>query len=181
MPNHSEFIMTFYKIVSKLVTMRILGIDPGLATVGFGVVEVNKNKLTVLGYGAITTPPSMAFHDRLLTISKNMMSLLASYDPTQCAVESLFFTKNVSTGIQVAHARGVIMCALASHNIEPASYPPTAIKQAITGYGGSEKKQMQYMVKETLRLPSVPTPDDVADALAVAICHYYMHPIKSLA
>ncbi len=159
--------------------MRILGIDPGIAIVGFGVIEIIKKKIMVVGYGAITTSTDQSFAQRLLTIQSNMQSLIETYNPTTCGMEELYFSKNVKTAMAVSHARGVILCAVEGQGIPVSSYSPTTVKQVLTGYGAAEKKQMQYMVKETLHLKKIPKPDDVADALAVAVCHYYMDPLKS--
>lgn len=151
--------------------MIILGIDPGLAIVGFGVIEKLKNGVRVIDYGVITTHKSMKFPDRLSAIYDSMKALIEKYKPDCVAMEELFFNTNITTGINVAHARGVaLLCAVQQHcNLY--EYTPLQIKQALTGYGRADKHQVQFMVKTILKLKSVPKPDDAADALAVALTH----------
>ena len=153
--------------------MRIIGIDPGIAIVGFGVIEVNSKKMTAVSYGAITTPAHTPVGERLLTIKDNLLTVLKQYEPDVCGIEELYFSKNVKTAMQVSHARGVILCALEEQTIPTFHYSPTAVKSAIIGHGGAEKKQVQFMTKELLNLKKQPKPDDVADALAIAICHHH--------
>jgi len=149
----------------------ILGIDPGYAIVGFGVIEKTLNSCRILDYGAITTPKIMSFPHRLKRIRTGMMQLIDKYQPEVVAVEELFFTKNVKTGIAVAEARGVILECAVSQVKRLYEYTPNQIKQALTGTGKAEKKQVQYMVKAILNLKEIPKPDDAADAVAVALCH----------
>ena len=152
--------------------MIILGIDPGLATVGFGVIEAERGRYTVLDYGIISTPKEDTLPVRLRKVEEGVKTLIEAYHPQQVAVEELFFSKNVTTGIAVAEARGVIL--LTCNKLlgdEVFEYTPNQIKMTITGYGGAEKKQMQLMVQALLRLKAIPRPDDAADALAVALCH----------
>lgn len=152
--------------------MIILGIDPGLATVGFGVIEAERGRYTVLDYGIISTPKDDTLPVRLRKVEEGVKTLIETYHPQQVAVEELFFSKNVTTGIAVAEARGVIL--LTCNKLlgdEVFEYTPNQIKMTITGYGGAEKKQMQLMVQALLRLKAMPRPDDAADALAVALCH----------
>ena len=152
--------------------MIILGIDPGLATVGFGVIEAERGRYTVLDYGIISTPKEDTLPVRLRKVEEGVKTLIETYHPQQVAVEELFFSKNVTTGIAVAEARGVIL--LTCNKLlgdEVFEYTPNQIKMTITGYGGAEKKQMQLMVQALLRLKAIPRPDDAADALAVALCH----------
>ena len=152
--------------------MIILGIDPGLATVGFGVIEADRGHYTVLDYGIISTPKEDTLPVRLCKVESGIETLIKTYKPDQVAVEELFFSKNVTTGIAVAEARGVIL--LTCNKLlgeEVYEYTPNQIKMTITGYGGAEKKQMQLMVQALLRLKAIPRPDDAADALAVALCH----------
>lgn len=151
--------------------MVIIGIDPGIATVGFGIIEVNKNKTSVIDYGVISTPKTDALPVRLQKIYKAITHLIEIYKPSVMAVEELFFTKNVKTGISVAEGRGVCLLAGVHANLELFEYTPNQVKQALTGLGKAEKKQVQYMVKAVLNLQSIPKPDDAADALAVALCH----------
>ena len=152
--------------------MIILGIDPGLATVGFGVINAERGRYTVLDYGIISTPKEDTLPVRLRKVEEGVKALIETYHPQQVAVEELFFSKNVTTGIAVAEARGVIL--LTCNKLlgdEVYEYTPNQIKMTITGYGGAEKKQMQLMVQALLRLKAIPRPDDAADALAVALCH----------
>lgn len=151
--------------------MIILGIDPGIAIVGYGVVSFAGNKFRTIDYGAITTPAHTRLDDRLLKIYADLNQLLERYKPDAVSIEELFFNTNVKTAITVAHARGVIVLAAANRGIPTFEYTPLQVKQAITGYGRADKQQMQNMVKIMLGLRAVPKPDDVADALAIAICH----------
>ena len=151
--------------------MRILGIDPGLAIVGYGVIDSEKGKSTVVDYGVITTPKEESFPVRLAIIYKGVQELIKKYNPDEVAVEELFFNTNITTGINVAHARGVLLLAAIHHCGNLYEYTPLQIKQAMTGYGKATKKQIQEMVKTYLSLAAVPKPDDAADALAVALTH----------
>ena len=154
--------------------MITLGIDPGLATVGFGVVEsVLGNDFHALEYGAILTKPDLSIEDRLCEIYDNVDELCKTFCPDAVSVEKLYFNTNEKTAINVAEARGVILLALKKNNIPIYEYTPLQIKQALTGYGRAEKKQIMYMVKTLLKLEKEPKPDDTADALAAAICHIY--------
>lgn len=151
--------------------MVILGIDPGLAIVGWGVIDYAGSRFRTLGYGSIETPAGMETPQRLLAIRRGMEALLKNYHPDQMAIEELFFTKNITTGIRVAEARGVILLAGAEADIPMAEYTPMQIKQAVVGYGLAEKRQVIAMVTKLLSLPAAPSPDDTADALAIAVCH----------
>lgn len=152
--------------------MRTLGIDPGLAIIGFGIVDKTDNNLIkVVDYGVITTSKSMAFPDRLNQIYSCITTLIKKYKPDAVAIEELFFNKNVSTAINVSHARGVAVLASIQATKNLYEYTPLQIKQALTGYGRAEKSQVQYMVKAILNLKEIPKPNDAADALAVALCH----------
>lgn len=151
--------------------MIILGVDPGIATVGFGVVELVGNKYRVLDYGAILTPSDQLFPHRLRAVYNQLNDIIKRYEPDDLAIEELFFNKNVKTAIKVGHARGVEILAAVNHDIEVYEYTPLQVKQAVVGYGRAEKRQVQEMVKILLNLDKIPKPDDVADALAVAICH----------
>jgi crossover junction endodeoxyribonuclease RuvC len=151
--------------------MIILGVDPGIATVGFGVVELVGNKYRVLDYGAILTPSDQLFPHRLRSVYNQLNDIIKTYRPDDLAIEELFFNKNVKTAIKVGHARGVEILAAVNHDIEVYEYTPLQVKQAVVGYGRAEKRQVQEMVKILLNLDKIPKPDDVADALAVAICH----------
>ena len=152
--------------------MIILGIDPGLATMGYGVINAVKGNYSVIDYGAVITPKECTLPQRLKQLEEGVQELIETFKPDNIAIEELFFSKNVTTGIAVSEARGVILLtAVKGLGDEVYEYTPNQIKQAVTGYGGADKMQMQHMVQALLRLKSVPRPDDAADALAVAICH----------
>ena len=151
--------------------MVILGIDPGVATIGFGLIRAERGKNTLLQYGVITTPPGIPLSERLLQISNDMEQLIATFRPDEMAVEELFFSKNITTGIAVAHGRGVILLAAEKLGIPVFEYTPMQVKQSVVGYGKAEKKQVMLMTQRLLNMKDIPKPDDAADALAIAICH----------
>lgn len=151
--------------------MRILGIDPGVAIVGFGLIESDRGTLRMLQYGAITTPVGLPLAARLAQIDRDIEELIGTFRPDEISVEELFFSKNITTGIAVAHARGVILCAAEKKKIPIYEYTPMQVKQAVAGYGLADKKQVMDMTRRLLKLKSVPRPDDAADALAIALCH----------
>ena len=151
--------------------MRILGVDPGVATIGFGLIEADRGRQRLLRYGVVTTPAGLPLSRRLLQISEDMEELLATFRPDEAAVEELFFSKNITTGIAVAHGRGVILLALERAGVPVYEYTPMQVKQAVAGYGGAEKRQVMLMTQRLLRMGEIPRPDDAADALAIAICH----------
>ena len=151
--------------------MIILGIDPGVATIGFGVLKAQRGKNTLLQYGVITTPPGIPLSNRLLQISDDMEELIHTFHPDEMAVEELFFVKNITTGISVAEARGVILLAAREKGLNIGEYTPMQVKQAVVGYGMAEKKQVIAMVRSFLHLGEELKLDDTADALAIAICH----------
>ena len=151
--------------------MRILGIDPGYAIVGFGLVEAQRAKQRLLQYGTITTPADMEFPRRLMTIYEDMLQLLDALAPDVLAIEELFFGQNVTTGIGVSHGRGVILLAAAQRNIPIFEYKPMQVKQAVCGYGKAEKHQVIDMTRRLLQMKEAPKPDDAADAIAIALCH----------
>ena len=151
--------------------MIILGIDPGLAIVGWGVIEYRASRFRTLAYGSIETPAGMPTEQRLLAIHRELCAVMDKYRPEEMAVEELFFTNNITTGIRVAEARGVILMTGEQHGIKMAEYTPPQVKQAVVGYGKADKKQVIEMVTRILNLPAPPKPDDTADALAIAICH----------
>jgi len=151
--------------------MIILGIDPGLATVGYGVVDKSPKGLRVVDYGVITTPPNEGTPVRLAMIADGLTALVEKHRPDCVVVEELFFNTNTTTGIRVAEARGVILYRAVMECGELFEYTPLQIKYALTGNGRADKKQMQFMVRAILGLTEIPKPDDAADALAVAICH----------
>ena len=151
--------------------MVILGIDPGLAIVGYGVLEYEKSRFRVLDFGAIRTPAGMRTEDRLCKSHRGMNELIDRYRPSEMAVEELFFVKNITTGISVAEARGVILLACTNYGVEIHEYTPLQVKQAVAGYGRAEKRQVMDMTKRLLHLEKIPRPDDAADGLALALCH----------
>ena len=151
--------------------MRILGIDPGVATIGFGLVEAERGRQRLLRYGVITTPAGIPLSSRLWQISQDMSALLSQLKPDEAAVEELFFSKNITTGIAVAHGRGVILLELERSGIPVYEYTPMQVKQAVAGYGGADKRQVMLMTQRLLKMKEIPRPDDAADALALAICH----------
>lgn len=151
--------------------MIILGIDPGLAIVGWGVIEYRNTKFRTLAYGSIRTPAGMRTEERLREIFDGMGELIRKYTPDAVAVEELFFNTNITTGIRVAEARGVILLAAERAGIPIQEYTPLQVKQSVVGYGRAEKKQVITMVTMLLGLEKPPSPDDTADALAIAICH----------
>lgn len=151
--------------------MRILGIDPGIAIVGFGLIESNRGSVRMLQYGAVTTEEGLPLATRLVQIENDMTALIAQLKPDEIAVEELFFSKNITTGIAVAHGRGVILCTAERLGVPIFEYTPMQVKQAVAGYGLADKKQVMDMTKRLLKLKAVPKPDDAADALAIAICH----------
>ena len=151
--------------------MRVLGIDPGIAIVGYGIIDYENNKYKVVDYGAITTEAGTPLAIRLNIIFTGMNQLIDKFKPDIMSIEELFFNKNVKTAITVAQARGVSIVAASVKGIDIYEYTPLQIKQALVGYGRAEKTQIQQVVKMFLGLPKVPKPDDVADALAIAICY----------
>ena len=158
----------------------VLGIDPGTATTGYGLISENKIGLEVVEYGIISTLADMAMEKRLQIIYNKLLELIDLHHPESCAVEKLFFQRNVTTAISVGQARGVILLALAERNVKFAEYTPLQVKQAVTGYGAANKKQVQIMVQALLTLADIPKPDDAADALAIAICHAHSRKLADL-
>ena len=151
--------------------MRILGIDPGLAIVGWGVIEYEKSKFHTVAYGALRTPAGVCTEERLKMLYDGMVELLQTYNPDAVAIEELFFNTNITTGIRVAEARGVLLLAARQAGVAMQEYTPLQVKQAVVGYGRAEKKQVITMVTGLLGLKEPPKPDDTADALAIAVCH----------
>ena len=151
--------------------MRILGIDPGYAIVGYGVIEYSGGKYFPIDYGAITTSPDIPFPQRLQQIYTRLTSVIIETDPDEMAIEKLYFQNNQRTAIPVAEARGVILLAAQMNNIRISEYTPLQVKSAVTGYGQAKKPQVMEMTRRLLKLSSIPRPDDTADALAMAICH----------
>ncbi|MPM33780.1 Crossover junction endodeoxyribonuclease RuvC [bioreactor metagenome] len=150
--------------------MLALGIDPGTAICGYGLVELNGSRLRAVTYGAIQTSPSYKLEERLAIIYDGVRNLIEQYKPDVAGVEQLFFNKNVRTAMAVGQARGVILLAIAQHNVELCEFTPLQVKQSVVGYGKATKEQVIYMTERLLNLPDKPHPDDVADALAIAIC-----------
>lgn len=155
----------------KALNMRIIGIDPGYAIVGYGIISYDKMRFTTLDYGAIFTQAGTPFNKRLLKIYDDFSLLLSQHKPDAVSIEKLFFAANKTTAIDVAQARGLILLASEQHNVPCFEYTPLQIKQAVTGYGRAQKAQVMDMTKRLLKLKQVPKPDDTADALAIAICH----------
>ena len=151
--------------------LRILGIDPGIAIVGFGIIEYDNIQFKVVDYGAITSPAHTPVPQRLKMIYDDLNYVIEKYKPDEIAVEELFYNNNAKTVINVAQARGVLILAGQNHNIPVFEYTPLQVKQALTGYGRASKMQIQQMMKSMLGLSEIPKPDDVADALAIAVCH----------
>jgi crossover junction endodeoxyribonuclease RuvC len=151
--------------------MIILGIDPGVATIGFGLIRAERGQNQLLQYGVITTPAGQPLAHRLLQISQDMDQLLDTFQPDELAIEELFFSTNITTGIAVAHGRGVLLLSAEKHGIPIYEYTPIQVKQAVAGYGKATKKQVMLMTQKLLKMEQIPRPDDAADALAIAICH----------
>lgn len=151
--------------------MRILGIDPGYATIGFGILEATRGNYRLLQYGTITTSPDLPFEQRLVTIYQDMNELIETVKPDVMAIEELFWGHNVTTGIGVSHGRGVILLSAAQHMLPICEYTPMQIKLAVVGYGNATKLQVMDMTKRLLKMEKVARPDDAADAVAVALCH----------
>jgi crossover junction endodeoxyribonuclease RuvC len=159
---------------------RVIGIDPGTAITGWGVVEGQGNDLCLVAAGVVTTPAGMPLPKRLQIIYRDLTKIVAQWQPESAAVEELFFSKNAKTALAVGHGRGAAILALANANLSVTEYKPLEVKQAVTGYGGADKLQMQQMVKILLALDDVPQPDDAADALAIAICHLHSARLRLL-
>jgi crossover junction endodeoxyribonuclease RuvC len=160
--------------------LRVLGIDPGTAITGYGIVEGEGDSLTLVTYGAITTPANQPLPQRLQQIYRQLQALIAEWHPQSAAVEELFFSKNARTALVVGHARGVALLAITDADLPIQEYKPAEVKQAVAGYGGAPKDQVQGMVRLLLGLEDIPRPDDAADALAVAICHFHSARWQSL-
>lgn len=159
--------------------MRILGIDPGIAIVGFGFIDRIGSRLVPVQYGSIQTKAHTDPAVRLNEVYESLLHLIETYKPDAVAIEKLFFNRNVTTALTVAQARGVMMLAAVQQGLEITEYTPLQVKQAIVGYGQAEKRQVQEMVRMFLKLKAAPKPDDVADALAIAICHAHASTIQS--
>lgn len=161
--------------------MRILGLDPGTATTGYGIIDAAEDgRLTAVSFGAITTPADAAMPQRLQTIQRELQQLLDDYQPDTAGIEEVFFGRNITTAITVGQARGVLLLTLANAGLPIGEYSPPKIKEAVTGYGKADKTQVQMMVRNLLDLEETPRPDDAADGLAVAITHYHYQRFANL-
>jgi crossover junction endodeoxyribonuclease RuvC len=161
--------------------MLVIGIDPGTATTGYGLVRENDDgSLTAVDFGVILTSPGAPMSERLLELHQRLLEIMLLHHPHSGAVEKLFFQRNVRTALSVGQGRGVALLALAQAGVPMAEYTPLEVKQAVVGYGGADKNQVQHMVRALLDLPEIPRPDDAADALAVAICHAHSARLKML-
>ncbi len=161
--------------------MRVLGIDPGTAITGYAIVEEQEGRLQLVTIGAIHTPSKTPLAHRLQQIYRELVAVIEAHCPAEAAVERLFFSRNARTAMAVGHARGVVLLALADAGLAVAEYTPMQVKQAVTGYGGADKYQVQEMVRMLLDLEQAPRPDDAADAAAVAICHLHRAKLDALA
>jgi len=160
--------------------LLVLGIDPGTATTGYGLVEEDDGDFHLVKCGVVSTPAGMPLEKRLLLLYDELSRIVANYHPEEMAVEEVFFGKNVTTAIAVSHGRGIALLVAAQNGIPVFSYKPAEIKQSVAGYGNADKHQMQTMIKMLLSLEQVPKPDDAADAVAVAICHIQQNRYRSL-
>ncbi|WP_455012528.1 crossover junction endodeoxyribonuclease RuvC [Mogibacterium timidum] len=160
--------------------MRILGIDPGYAIMGYGVLDYNGNRFKTVGYGSVETEAGLPMPERLKLLYDGLTEIIQKYEPDEVSIEELFFNRNVTTAIGVGEARGVAMLACVEGGLVVSEYTPMQIKQALVGYGKAEKVQVQMMVKTILNLPEVPKPDDTADAVAAAICHAHSRNARGL-
>lgn len=165
---------------SNEVELRVLGIDPGTATTGWAIVIEKNCEFIPLAYGHISTEKDKSDDERILEISRDLKKIIDKYTPQEATIEELFFFKNKKTVIQVAQARGAILLTLREKNVKVCGYTPLQIKQALTGYGRADKKQIQEMTKNIMKLATLPKPDDTADALAIALCHLNSRKINLL-
>ncbi|HCU07466.1 MAG TPA: crossover junction endodeoxyribonuclease RuvC [Clostridiales bacterium] len=160
--------------------MRIIGIDPGYAIMGYGIIDQNGNRFTPVTFGCVTTDKALPMPDRLKRLYEGLTEVIAVHQPEEASIEQLFFNTNTTTAIQVGQARGVAILACANSGLSIFEYTPLQIKTSITGYGRAQKDQMQSMIKMLLNLTQIPKPDDAADALAAALCHGYSGQVKKL-
>ena len=168
------------KATANMENLRVLGIDPGTATTGWAILEENNGGIKALAYGHISTSPKKTDEERLLEISKDLEKIVKKYHPQEAAVEKLFFFKNQKTVMEVSQARGAIVLTMSQKGVSLFSYTPLQVKQAITGYGRAEKRQVQSMIKNILKLKNIPKPDDTADAIAIALCHLNSRKMNNL-
>lgn len=160
--------------------MKVLGIDPGTATTGWAVLEESKGKVDPIAFGHISTSPKNSVSDRLKEVADDLADIIEEYKPQEAAIEDIFFFKNQKTAVKVSQSRGAMLLTLENKRVRIFSYTPLQVKQALTGYGRAEKKQIQIMVKNILKLTSIPKPDDTADAIAIALCHLNSRKINNL-
>lgn len=160
--------------------MLVLGVDPGTASTGYGLVLEGDQQLHLIECGVLSTPPDRVLAARLQAIYRGLVDLIGKHQPDCAAVEELFFSRNVRTALSVGHARGVALLALADGGLPIYEYKPLQVKQAVAGYGGADKRQVQEMVRMMLQLDEVPQPDDAADAVAVAVCHIHSYRMAAL-
>ena len=160
--------------------LRVLGIDPGTATTGWAILEEKKEKIIPVAYGHIATLPRISDDERILEIACDLERIIKKYQPQEAGIEEIFFFKNQKTVITVAQSRGAVLLTLKQNKVKISSYTPLQVKQALTGYGRAEKKQMQFMTKSILNLDELPKPDDTADAIAVALCHINSRKLNNL-
>ena len=160
--------------------LRVLGIDPGTATTGWAIISEKNGEFSAEAYGCIETKKGRSDEERILEIAKDLEKIISKYKPQEAAIEKLFFFKNQKTIIEVAQSRGALLLTLSQNKVKIASYTPLQVKQALTGYGRAEKKQVQLMTQSILRLKCLPKPDDTADAIAIAICHLNSRKLNSL-
>ncbi|KKP79613.1 MAG: crossover junction endodeoxyribonuclease RuvC [Candidatus Moranbacteria bacterium RIFOXYA12_FULL_35_19] len=160
--------------------LSVLGVDPGTATTGWAILCEKNGIIKPVAYGHIATSPKKSDDERILEISKDLRNIIEKYQPREAGVEEIFFFKNQKTIITVAQARGAILLTLGQNNVKVSSYTPLQVKQALTGYGRAEKKQVQLMTQNILNLAQLPKPDDTADAIAIALCHINSRKLNSL-
>lgn len=160
--------------------LRVLGVDPGTATTGWAVLEEKNGQVNPIAYGDISTSSKNSVSDRLKEVADDLAEIIGKYGPREAAVEDIFFFKNQKTAVKVSQSRGAILLTLENKKVKIFSYTPLQVKQALTGYGRAEKKQIQIMVKNILKLKSIPKPDDTADAIAIALCHLNSRKINNL-
>lgn len=166
--------------MSNVKCLRVLGLDPGTATTGWAILSEKKGEIFAEAFGHISTEKNTAEAKRILEINKDLLAIIKKYKPQEAAVEKLFFFKNKKTIIEVGQSRGALLLTLEQNHVKIFGYTPLQVKQAITGYGRADKRQMQLMVKNILRLKEIPKPDDTADAIAIALCHINSRKINNL-
>lgn len=167
-------------MVGKNIILRVLGIDPGTATTGWAVLEECEGCVTPIAYGHISTSPKDSVASRLQEVADDIEKIIKKYKPDESAIEDIFFFKNVKTAVKVSQSRGAMLLTLEKKSVKIFSYTPLQVKQALTGYGRAEKRQIQIMVKNILKLKSIPKPDDTADAIAIALCHLNSRKLNSI-